>query len=154
MRAAIDREARASSTVTACIPARPGRCAGCRGLWSEADGRAFVADREMGGETSTSFGHCRPTITDPKLQPAQGCQQPYQKVRWLHRASRFTAGAFGFVSFSQSREPLAHNALEAEFAGVAENNIHRQIVAMLVEMNARPRLHPPQYPGQRGLAHL
>jgi hypothetical protein len=33
--------------------------------------------------------------------------------------------------------------LEPQLAGVAENNIHRQIVSMLVELNARPSLHPP-----------
>jgi hypothetical protein len=47
-----------------------------------------------------------------------------------------------WVGFSQSSktEPLAHDSLEAEFAGVPENNIRRQVVAMIVELNACTRL--------------
>jgi len=39
-------------------------------------------------------------------------------------------------------KPLAHDPLEAELTGVAENNIRWQIVAMVVELNARSRLNP------------
>jgi hypothetical protein len=41
------------------------------------------------------------------------------------------------------RVSAPHSSASEGCAGVAENNIHRQIVAMLVELNARPRLHPP-----------
>src|SRR5262249_42011168 len=75
-------------------------------------------------------------------------------------ASRFTAGAVGFFSFSQSRDrpigrtkPLADNALEAKLAGVPENNIRRKVIAMVVESNACPRL-PQYHRGQRALAYL